>query len=336
MTGALPRDFATFAPDIVEHAAIHDPVAVELMQLAGGHVDALAQRLLALGVERLSLVGGLAAPLAPWLADATRSASLRRSATPSTARCSWRVRRQNRPCITIAAVEAPPMSDPRRNMEAEWQEAPDAVRRQGAALAAPLAELAAPHPAQSAAASCVTCARGSSAHAATFGKHLIERHLGIPVARRRAQYRDRSTSSGSRSRASSSSRSRSPDAATTSSSSAAMAKAAGALTAAIVNDTASPLARASRHRAADGGGARAQRRRRPRSSSRASRPCCMRLTAAWAELTDIARGGRATAGSARGRRRARLERSAAVVVGGDEPGRRSDAAPPWRSRGRLR
>lgn len=28
----------------------------------------------------------------------------------------------------------------------------------------------------------LTCARGSSAHAATFGKHLIERHLGIPVA----------------------------------------------------------------------------------------------------------------------------------------------------------
>ncbi len=28
----------------------------------------------------------------------------------------------------------------------------------------------------------VTCARGSSAHAATFGKYLFERHLGIPVA----------------------------------------------------------------------------------------------------------------------------------------------------------
>jgi glucosamine--fructose-6-phosphate aminotransferase (isomerizing) len=27
----------------------------------------------------------------------------------------------------------------------------------------------------------VTCARGSSAHAATFGKHLIERHLALPV-----------------------------------------------------------------------------------------------------------------------------------------------------------
>ena len=28
----------------------------------------------------------------------------------------------------------------------------------------------------------VTCARGSSAHAAAFGKHLIERYVGIPVA----------------------------------------------------------------------------------------------------------------------------------------------------------
>ena len=28
----------------------------------------------------------------------------------------------------------------------------------------------------------VTCARGSSAHAATFAKHLVERHLGLPVA----------------------------------------------------------------------------------------------------------------------------------------------------------
>src|SRR5215831_9470451 len=28
----------------------------------------------------------------------------------------------------------------------------------------------------------VTCGRGSSAHAATFGKHLFERYLGIPVS----------------------------------------------------------------------------------------------------------------------------------------------------------
>jgi glucosamine kinase len=72
MTGALPRDFATFGREIVEHALANDPVAVELLRLAGGHVDALAQRLIDFGVDRLSLVGGLAAPIEPWLADSTR------------------------------------------------------------------------------------------------------------------------------------------------------------------------------------------------------------------------------------------------------------------------
>ena len=72
MTGALPRDYATFAPTIVEHAAAGDPVAIELLRRAGRHIDALAGRLLALGVERLALVGGLAQAIEPWLADATR------------------------------------------------------------------------------------------------------------------------------------------------------------------------------------------------------------------------------------------------------------------------
>jgi glucosamine kinase len=72
MTGASPKDFATFAPDIVEHALANDPVAVELLRLAGGHLDALAQRLIDFGVDRLSLVGGLAASIEPWLADSTR------------------------------------------------------------------------------------------------------------------------------------------------------------------------------------------------------------------------------------------------------------------------
>jgi glucosamine kinase len=72
MTGASPKDFAAFAPAIVEHALANDPVAVELLRLAGGHVDALAQRLIDFGVDRLSLVGGLAASIEPWLADSTR------------------------------------------------------------------------------------------------------------------------------------------------------------------------------------------------------------------------------------------------------------------------
>jgi glucosamine kinase len=72
MSGALPRDFGTFAPAIAQHASDDDPVGVELMRLAGAHIDALATRLVAFGANRLCLVGGLAGPVEPWLADATR------------------------------------------------------------------------------------------------------------------------------------------------------------------------------------------------------------------------------------------------------------------------
>ena len=72
MTSALPRDFATFAPAIVEHASANDPAAVELLRLAGRHIDTLAHRLVAFGVDRLSLTGSLATAIEPWLEDTTR------------------------------------------------------------------------------------------------------------------------------------------------------------------------------------------------------------------------------------------------------------------------
>ena len=72
MSGAMPRDFATFAPAIVEHASANDPVAVELMRLAAGHIDALARRLVAFGVDRLCLAGSLAAAIEPWLEETTQ------------------------------------------------------------------------------------------------------------------------------------------------------------------------------------------------------------------------------------------------------------------------
>jgi glucosamine--fructose-6-phosphate aminotransferase (isomerizing) len=73
------------------------------------------------------------------------------------------------------------MSDVEVKMAQELSEAPAAVVRQEQSLAAPLAELVArlrKHPPQVV----VTCARGSSAHAAAFAKHLIERYVGLPVA----------------------------------------------------------------------------------------------------------------------------------------------------------
>jgi glucosamine--fructose-6-phosphate aminotransferase (isomerizing) len=66
-------------------------------------------------------------------------------------------------------------------MATEFREAPQALRRQAGSLSEPLRDLIARlhhRPPQFV----VTCARGSSAHAATFGKHLIERYLRLPVA----------------------------------------------------------------------------------------------------------------------------------------------------------
>jgi len=65
---ASPRDFGGLAPRIVDYAGQGDAVALALMRAAGGYVDALGARLLALGAQRLALAGGLAAPLRPYLA----------------------------------------------------------------------------------------------------------------------------------------------------------------------------------------------------------------------------------------------------------------------------
>ena len=124
-------------------------------------------------------------------------------------------------------------------MAVELREAPDALRRQEA-MSQSIAELIARcrrRPPQLV----VTCARGSSAHAATFGKHLIEQHLGIPVA---AAAPNIATVYGQRLRLKDqllltiSQSGHSYDLTEF----VVMAKAAGALTVAIVNDVDSPLA----------------------------------------------------------------------------------------------
>jgi glucosamine--fructose-6-phosphate aminotransferase (isomerizing) len=135
------------------------------------------------------------------------------------------------------------MSEGGRQMATEFRQAPEVVRRQAEALAAPVAELAARlkrRPPDVV----VTCARGSSAHAATFGKHLFERHLGIvcaPAAPNIASVYHKEMRLKDQLFLSISQSGRSDDLVE----SARMAKAAGAITAAMVNDTASPLAAAS-------------------------------------------------------------------------------------------
>lgn len=125
-------------------------------------------------------------------------------------------------------------------MADELRQAPDAVARQAGALAAALAELAERlrrRPPRVV----VTCARGSSAHAATFAKHLIELYLGVPVAavapNIASVYRRPLDLKGQLFLAVSQS-GRSDDLLAN----ADMARQAGALTVAVVNDPQSPLA----------------------------------------------------------------------------------------------
>ena len=66
-------------------------------------------------------------------------------------------------------------------MALEFREAPQIVSQQVQILAQPLAELVT-HLKRAPPQVVVTCARGSSAHAATFAKHLIELYMGVPVA----------------------------------------------------------------------------------------------------------------------------------------------------------
>jgi glucosamine--fructose-6-phosphate aminotransferase (isomerizing) len=128
-------------------------------------------------------------------------------------------------------------------LTAEAREAPDVVRRQANLLDWPVRELAA-RLRRSPPRLVVTCARGSSSHAALFGKGLIERHLAIPVADAAPSvvsvYRRGLRVDGQVFFAISQS-GRSDDLVE----SAVSAKQCGALTVAVVNDTESPLAAAS-------------------------------------------------------------------------------------------
>jgi glucosamine--fructose-6-phosphate aminotransferase (isomerizing) len=128
------------------------------------------------------------------------------------------------------------------SLTVELREAPNAVLRQANAITHPVEELMTLL-ARRSPDLVVTCARGSSAHAATFAKHVIERYLGIPVAeaapniasvyRRALRLKGQLFLAISQSGAS-------DDLIEM----AGMARAAGALTAALVNHETSPLAAA--------------------------------------------------------------------------------------------
>lgn len=134
------------------------------------------------------------------------------------------------------------MTHANSSMAREIRETPGVIARQAAVQREPLSELAVRlrrRPPEVV----VTCARGTSAHAATFGKHLVEHKFGIPVApaapsittvyRRPLRLRNQLFLAVSQS-------GRSDDLIEQS----AAARSCGALTAALVNVIDSPLAKA--------------------------------------------------------------------------------------------
>src|SRR5262245_19598765 len=64
---ARSTDYAAFAPIVIRHANQGDPVGRRIVERAADAIGDLLDLFLARGIDRLSLVGGLADPITPWL-----------------------------------------------------------------------------------------------------------------------------------------------------------------------------------------------------------------------------------------------------------------------------
>lgn len=72
MDKATATDYASFAPLVMRHADQGDAAGRAVVQAAAAEADNLARALQAAGAPRLSLIGGLASALEPWLAPDVR------------------------------------------------------------------------------------------------------------------------------------------------------------------------------------------------------------------------------------------------------------------------
>jgi glucosamine kinase len=70
---ARPTDFAQFAPLVLEHAARGDPLGKAVMEHAAAGAARIARRLIDVGAPGVALLGGLAAPMTPWLPPAIQA-----------------------------------------------------------------------------------------------------------------------------------------------------------------------------------------------------------------------------------------------------------------------
>lgn len=66
---AQPRDYAAFAPQVLEMAASGDVAARRILQRAVQALGRFVRALVDRGAPQVALVGGLAGPIAPWLPE---------------------------------------------------------------------------------------------------------------------------------------------------------------------------------------------------------------------------------------------------------------------------
>jgi glucosamine kinase len=69
---ARPTEYARIAPKVFDHAKAGDPVAAEILRDAARDAERMIAGLRATGAERVSLVGGLAKHIEPWLSAEVR------------------------------------------------------------------------------------------------------------------------------------------------------------------------------------------------------------------------------------------------------------------------
>ncbi|WMS86656.1 N-acetylglucosamine kinase [Pleionea litopenaei] len=82
LSGKPPRYYAKLAPAVFVAAAEHDPVAISILREAGDYLSAVARRLLTLNPPALSMIGGIADRITPWLAPDVSSAVCQAKLSP--------------------------------------------------------------------------------------------------------------------------------------------------------------------------------------------------------------------------------------------------------------
>ncbi|RYY43692.1 MAG: ATPase [Sphingomonadales bacterium] len=80
MDVATPRDYAAFAPLVMDYAEAGDTIARSIVEDAVSHIERFIETIFARGAERCALAGGLSARIQPWL----RARTVERLSAPVT------------------------------------------------------------------------------------------------------------------------------------------------------------------------------------------------------------------------------------------------------------